>query len=278
MTTKDDAVRVWRQLVDGKEDAISLRFGLTGDGSDATTADVDGRQGWAWVRYDEEPNKVSQVRNRIFPGIQPDIPVVIGKKFVTDPYVQILGVNEPLYDMYWNQDQFQSFLVAPHGPTHHSVFGTDPAEIDIRNILNGRVRPTDPNTLGIYVEAFAYMYRDTRAEYGGAGFDLTSEIPGESNYQRYVLIVFDTIEQRIKLIPGLASPNTIPPSPPSVPIWQVPLGGAILYNGMTVLAETDIAEFRVPFEATGHYQTYRNLVQYMEYMETVWIQHLAGEL
>jgi hypothetical protein len=140
------------------------------------------------------------------------------------------------------------------------------------------VRPTSPETLGVYVEPVSYTYRDTRSTYGGGGFDLTSEIPGTANHQRYVLITLDIVEGRIRQIRGPSSPNTVPPTPPRVPLWNVPLAGAILYNGMTVVAEADIAEFRVQFLPTGSPQTYRNLTQWMDYQENQWTRHLQGEL
>lgn len=276
--TQEDAIRIWKQLMEGKENAEILRFGLTGDGSDSTTADVDGRQGWAWVRYDEEPNKVSQVRNRIFPGIQQDIPVVIGKKFVTDKEVQILGINWPLYDMSVNQDQLQSYLVAPHGPTHHAVLGTDPAEIDVRNILNLRIRPNDPATMGVFVESGPYPYQDTRAWFGGGGIDLTNEVPGTTNYQRYIIVSLDTVEQRLRIIPGPESPNTVPATPPRFPIWNIPIGAVLLYFGQTTILEADVYDYRFLFNPVGMYQTYRNLIQWIDHQELIWTQHLRGEI
>ena len=278
MPTMDDVIRKWKEKFGSKQDAEMLRFVLTGDGSSAVTCDVNARVGWAWVRYDEEPNKVSQVRNAIMPGAAQDVPVVIGKKFVTDPMVQILGINQPLYDMYWGPDQYLSYLLPAHGPTHHAISGSDPAYIDVRNILNGRVRPTNPETLSIHAESFSYHYQDERLLFGGGGMDLEGDVPGTASYQRYVLISLDTIEKRLRKTLGISSPIAVAATPPTVPIWNVALALVLLSNGLSAITDSDIYDYRVIFEPSGLYNTYRNLVQYMQYNDLLWVRHLMGEI
>lgn len=278
MARREDAVRAFAEVFRGKQDAEVLRFALTGDGSDAFNADVSGRPGWAWVRYDEEPHKVSQVRNRIFPGIAQEVPVVIGKKFVTDRQVQILGINEPLYDMAMNEDQRVSYLVAPHGPTHHAIRGTDPAEIDLSNILNGKVRGTDPVSMSIYVESFMYYRAGEIVQFGGGGIDLTASIPGAVNQQRYMLISLDVPSMALRATPGLESPTTVPSTPPGVPLWNIPLSLVRLYNGQEEITNGDFWDYRIAFSPVGVHNMYRNFNQFMHYNELMWTRHLTGEL
>ncbi len=277
MPTRDDVNRAWRNLFRSKQDKPQMRFAITGDGSDADTLDVNNRVGWAWVRYNEEPDKVSQVRNAIMPGAAQGVPIIIGKRFVTDPMVQILGVNQALYEMYWGYDGYSSYLLPAHGPTHHAVSGSDPAYIDVRNILNGRLRPTNPESLSVWAESFAYQYQDERILFGGGGVELTGDVPGEANYQRYVLITFDVIEQGLRKILGVASPNTVAASHPSTPIWNVPLGLVLLEQGMATITEASVFDFRVLFDPIGVYNTYRNFVQYMAHNDLVLVKHMTGE-
>jgi hypothetical protein len=277
MTQMRDVIREWKLLLNQKQDLSPIRFALSGDGSSATTADILNRPGWAWVRYDEEQNKVSQVRNRKIPGVPQDVPLIIGKEFPTDRYVQILGINWPLYDMFVTNPQLIQYLTPPHGDSHHAVYGNDPAYIDVRNILNGRVRATAPTTMGVYVEAMAYEYQDERSVFAGEGVDLAGHIPTTADTHGYVAVSFDVIEQGLRTVAGLTNPVAAPATLPDIPIWNIPLCAVLMYNGMTEIIETDIYDLRILFEPIGKYNTYRNFVQYMAYNDEVWTRHLTGD-
>ena len=276
--TREDAIRTWRQLLENKQDNLTLRYALTGDGSDAETADVAGRTGWAWVRYDEEPHKVSQVRNWQFPGIAQDVPVVIGKLFPTDRYVQILGINRTLYEQFMTDDALNAYLVPPHGASHHGVYGSDPAYMDLRNLLPGRVRPTDPLGLSVYVEPFAYGYANTRGYFPGGGLDLTYDVPTTAGYHRYVLITFDTETQTLERVIGADTVTTISPTPPDVPMFHVPLAVVQLPYAETEIDEGYIFDYRILFPQTGLVKVYQNLIQYIELQDELWEKHQSGEI
>lgn len=278
MSQLRDAIREWRSLLDLKQDVGPIRFALTGDGSNLTTSDIDGRPGWAWVRYDEEQNKVSQVRNRKIPGIPQDVPVVIGREFPTDRYIQILGINWPLYDMFITNPDLVRYIVPPHGDSHHALLGGDPAYIDVRNILNGRIRADIPPTMSIYVESLAYEYWDKRELFGGGGLDLTGYIPPTANYHGYVAVSFDVTEQRLRAGSGTTGPVAVPASLPEIPIWNIPIGAVLMYNGMTTITESDVHDLRILFEPVGKHHTYRSMVQDMYYQEVYWTKHLIGDI
>lgn len=255
-----------------------IRFGLTGDGSDSSTADIDGRYGWAWVRYDEEPHKVSQVRNRAFPGIVQDVPVVIGKKYPSDKSVEILGINWALYEHHINEESLISFLLPPHGDMHHAVLGTDPAYMDVRNMLPGRVRATDPATPGIYVEAFAYAADGTRTYFTGGGLDLQYDYPGSANHHRYALIYLDTESGELRRTLGPENPVAMPPTVPDTPSFCIPLALIRLVYGETTIIEERISDYRIMWMGTGPSKLNENLLQWMHFMDVYWTMHTEGDL
>lgn len=275
---EERAIRAWKKVLGGKENAQIIRFALTGDGSSAATADVESRLGYAWVRYDDEPHKVAMVRNRWIPGVVQNVAVIIGKRYPTDKEVQILGINTELYDQAWNNDQFLGYLLPRHGPTHHAVYGSDPAELDIRNILNGKVIPTSPASLGVTVEPLAYMAYGQRLLFGGDGISFIGDVPGITSYQRYALITLDIVEGRLRKILGVSNPLSASPTPPDCPIWNIPLGLVLLYNGQTEVEEANIYEYRVAFQPAGTHNIERNFAQYVHYMEMLWTKHLIGEI
>ena len=77
MATLREAVAAFKNLLGEKQDKDLIRYALTGDGSNAETADVTGKPGWSWVRYDEKQDKASQVLNWQYPGAPQDTPEAI---------------------------------------------------------------------------------------------------------------------------------------------------------------------------------------------------------
>jgi hypothetical protein len=276
--SREDALRIWKQIFDQKQNAQKMRFGLTGDGSNAVTSDVDGRYGWAWIRYDEEPSKVSQVRNRSFPGIVQDVPVIVGKRWPSDKSVEILGINWPLYEMHADKETVISYLVAPHGDSHHAVFGSDPAYMDIRNMLPGRARETDPASLGIYVESFGYASDGTREQFPGGGLDFTYDYPGTANHHRYALAYLDTEDGELKRRLGPVSPVAVPPTEPSIPSYCIPIALVQLVFGDATIVEGRINDYRILWTGTGPSKARDNIHQVLYFQELYQVMHAQGEM
>lgn len=276
MANLNDAIRAFGKVLVGKQDTQEIRFALTGDGSSSSASDVDGRPGWTWVRYDDEPDRVSQVRNDRLPEVPQGIPVVIGKLYPIDRVVQILGINKPLYDLFIGDGAYVSYLLPKHGDSHHATLGADPAYIDIRNLLNGRVRPNSPSSSSVYIESFAYNYNGERVIFPGGGVDLAGDFPGETSSHRYVLISVDTITGGPRKTPGSISPITVAATPPDVPLWYQPLAVILLKNGDSVVIETDIHDYRMVIDVTN--RPYESLLEHMAYMERLLTKHLAGDV
>jgi hypothetical protein len=275
---KEETVAKWRKMWAGKQDEQKFFFALTGDGSSASTADVTTRPKWAWVRYNEKPDRVSQVLNLRFPGIAQDVPVIVGKQYPHDRYYQILGLNTSLYYMHWSNSNSNPYVVQAHGTTHTWGTGNDPAPIETGNIVNGKVVETSPATMGVHVYSMIYEYEGGLATWSGGDVDLTGFAPGASNHHLYVLISLDVVEQTIRTTSGASVPITVPPTIPTVPDWNIPLAVVKIQEGDTTIAGTEIYDYRMLFAPIGSKSLERNFYQYMHYNEMLWTQHLTGEI
>jgi hypothetical protein len=251
-------------------------FALTGDGSNADTADVVGRPKYAWVRYNEKPDRVSQVLNLRFPGIGQDVPVIIGKQYPHERYYQILGLNTSLYSMHWPDSIIDQYLLPKHGTTHTWGTGSDPAPINTGNIVNGKVVETTPPGLAVTVYGMIYEYNGRLATWNESTVDLTGFAPGATNYHNYVLLSLDVVEQSIRTTLGTPCPVTVSPSIPELPNWNIPLAAVRVQQGATSITDTDIYDYRILFPPTGPRNLERNFYQFMHYNEMLWTKHLSG--
>lgn len=114
------------------------RYALTGDGSNAVTADVNGKPGWSWIRYLGEQAKASIVINRVMPGCAQNILVVVGKKFPMDSQLQILDINFEPYASNTSATRLRRYSEQRHAGAYQAEFfsldsigaGGDPVVID----------------------------------------------------------------------------------------------------------------------------------------------------
>ncbi len=251
MATFEQALAAWVTLMEAKADRPTIRFALSGDGSDASTADVANKPGWAWVRYDNEQHRASQVVNTMLPGLPQEMPLIIGKRYYTDEYVQILGVNWPLYLHSMTQELFLQLVVGQHGSTHNAITGTDPAYMDSRNLLPGILRAQDVPNLTIRVESLLYEYSGELARFSAATLSLAAYIPAAADTHRYVLITISASTNSLVAHAGDVVPTPVPPVLPTVPAAHVPIGVVTLANGQTEIEDADIADYRLLFGIVG---------------------------
>jgi len=249
--SKQRAITAWRKLLGAKQDQPIIRYALTGDGSDAATADVEGRPGWAWVRYDEKPDHVSQVMNLVFPGVAQNLPVIVGKRYPTDRFYQILGINWELYFQTANPDSVDNYILPIHGETHTAGTGSDPAPIATRNIVNGLVHETSPVSMSVYAESLIYEVGGSLVKWTGGSIDLTSSVPSTSGKHRYTLISIDASENVLRATDGDLFPSPIAPGLPDVPQGDVPLAIVELRYGDTSVEADRIYDYRVMFSTIG---------------------------
>lgn len=251
MATQGQVVEALADLFGLKQGVQWYRYALTGQGTGAGTSDVDARPGWAWVRYDDNQNRVSQVFNHRYPGIPEGVPVVIGKERPNDPYEQILSLNWPLYFEKVTVDILHQYVTPPHGPTHNAVTGGDPAYMELDNLKPGRVRPTDAAGLQVYAEQLWYDDGGTMTRWGGGAIDLTGYVPAGADTHGYVLITLDPSTNSLLAYAGTVVSTGDPPEPPAIPMGQIPLAVVLLPNGITEIGKGDIYDYRLLFSAMG---------------------------
>jgi len=248
VTSKEDAVRAWKALFGRYQEASPIRFALTGDGTGAATSDVDGRVGWAWCRYDEEQSKVSQVFNPRFPGIPGEMPVVIGRLYPTDKYVQILGINEALYREHYTDGTIEGYLVPAHGQSHNSQ-ASDPAPIDTGNIVPGMVHQTDPDSMEVIVESFRYINGLVVETHDTIAVDLSGVTPSVG-YHQYVLIALTPSTGVIRTTAGSEVPTPAIPDVPDASPGDIPLAAVDVRQGENI-TNTLIFDYRAPWNDAG---------------------------
>lgn len=247
MANQAEVVRAFTALLGLKQTVQEYRYALTGQGTGADSADVEGRAGWAHVRYDENLNRVSQVFNPKFPGIPEGVPVIIGKERAIDEFVQILGLNWPVYFMGIPASTLPEYTTPAHGSSHNAATGGDPAYLDIRNLLPGHVRPSEVPDLSVSSEALYYDYVGDVVYFPGEGIDLTASVPGAANQHRYTMVAIDASTNGLAFVDGLTTPLAVTPDPPAVPSEHVPLACILLQNGATTIVHTDIIDYRILF-------------------------------
>lgn len=250
MPTREQVIEKWRALLADKQDVLTYRTAITGDGSTATTCDVTNKPGWAWVRYSEKQDRVSQVVNQVMPGAPQGVPVVIGKKYPSDKYYQILGVNMELYYEHTTPTQYVSYLLAKHGDTHLSS-ASDPAWIDIGNLLPGAVSAMNPESMQVTANPLLYEYGDVAQTFGGGVTDLTASVPGVAGTHLYVLISVDPDTNALEQTVGIAAPLPVIPGIPAVPLAHVPLAIVMVANGDTAIHQSDIYQYKFLFGSSG---------------------------
>jgi hypothetical protein len=176
---------------------------------------------------------------------------VIGKDRPEDTYMQILGINWPIYFDKITTTVLAQYVTPPHGPTHNARTGGDPAYMEIDNLKPGRVRPTDVAGLQVYAEQLWYDYAGVMTRWGGGAIDLSGYVPGVADTHRYVLVALDPSTNSLAATGGTAVPTGDPAEPPAISLGSIPLAVVLMPNGMTTIEKEDIYDYRLLFSAMG---------------------------
>lgn len=244
---KYEAEQALVRLLETRKPATPILRAVTGDGTSSTTTGVSGRVGYTWVRYHGDGNKASQVFNRRYPDIEPNVPVIVGKEFETDEFLQILSidVSDHLQDI--DEDVLQNIAVGKHGESHSAVNGADPAAIDFRNITEGRV--IVQSGLTVYVERFRYCFNGYQMWDGGS---LTIVAPPDTGTYRLTMISLDVFTGTLTQTHGSAVSIGFSAPLPTAPDHSIPLALVRVENAQTALSESDMYDWRFAWHGCGY--------------------------
>ena len=249
MATQQEALNAWKKVVGALQPRTPLRSGILGNGGGAV--DVPNLPGWAWIRYEENQSRLSMVRCVL--ALDDGTPVLVGKWHFEDDYEQVLSVNWGPYGAHLSPEDVARYATQPHGETHHGTYGSDPAYIDLNNLVVGRVKATDPASLFVIVESFSYPYGNEVRDYGGNVIDLTASVPGVAGQHRLVLIYFDLDAEGTGTVDGDTSVITVDADIPTLEgVRAIPLALVDLENAQaTILDFQDIWQRKLILGSIG---------------------------
>ena len=241
MTTKDDVTRDYQRLFDSKEIVGKYWNALVGDGA-GTVADAD-NPALTWVRYLTDQSKTSKVVNPLNLALVEDIPVIVGRRFPDTEYEEILAVNIGLYVHTMDAAAVEAYSHGRHGDDHNAATGTDPASIDLRNIVEMRGRPRTVPDLTVFVEKGQYQFGSVIKRFPTGIINLAASVPGGVGH-RYVLVYVDGVTNLLDSADSIVVPLAAAPPIPAVPANTISICVVDLEFGQTTITEDDIFDWR----------------------------------
>jgi hypothetical protein len=246
--SESDALNTFGALLGTFQPLAAWKKGLLGNGNGESM--VADRPGWSWFRLDGEQSKLTQVRNLMFAYFADGTPVWVGKWHYTDKYEQVLGVYWGPYADNPTQAIIDQYRVAPHGATHHAITGSDPAPIDMSNLVNGKVVATSPETLSVAAEFMIYAYGLELRKFPGSTIDLSTHVPAIAGH-RYTLVYLNTSTGFLGAIAGTIVPDPAPPDVPLAISGTIPLAIVDQYFGQTTIIDSRIYQWKLLWGAIG---------------------------
>jgi hypothetical protein len=177
-------------------------------------------------------------------------PVWVGKWHYTDKYEQVLGVYWGPYADNPTQAIIDQYRVAPHGATHHAITGSDPAPIDMSNLVNGKIVATEPETLSVAAEFMIYAYGLELRKFPGSTIDLSTHVPAIAGH-RYTLVYLNTSTGFLGAIAGTIVPDPAPPDVPTAISGTIPLAIVDQYFGQTTIIDSRIYQWKLLWGTIG---------------------------
>jgi len=238
----EEAVSPWRKIFNKLQSKIEVRVGLLGDG--IGNVSVTGKPGWNWIRYRDDLNRLSMVRNVTAARLGDGIPVFVGKKYPDDEYEQVLGVYWDQYILDAGLDTIDQYAGGePHGDKHAGK-ANDPVPVDLNNLSPGKVVPTSPASLSVDVQQFIYVTGCDVFEYPGETLDLTDNVPTIYG-RRYVMIYLDLDTDAVAALNGDVVTWADTPEIPAPLPYTIPLALIDLESGQATITDADIYQYKV---------------------------------
>lgn len=245
--TLEEALHVWNQLHDMFQPNTNLKPGLIGDGEGNVV--VTDMPGWNYIRYRDDLNRLSMVRNESESGLADGTPVMTGKRHHSDDYEQVLWVYWGPYSWDPTQSTIDQYQSSAHGPTHQGK-SNDPAPIDYNNLSPGKVVATDPASLIVTVQDFIYANNLDVYEWMEADLDLTAHVPAIAGH-RYVLVYMDLTSDDAAAYAGDIVAAVDAPAIPAPPADSLPLAIVELAFGDTAITNDYIWQYKLLYGSIG---------------------------
>lgn len=247
MATREEALAAFGSLIDSLQPRTGIRKGKIGDGNGSI--DLVDKPGWSWVRFDDAQSKLTIVRNVTCLGFADGTPIIVGKWHYTDKYEQVLRVDWGAYLDQITQIIIDQYVSPPHGETHIST-GSDPAPIDMSNMVNGKVVATVPASLTVYAQFMLYPYGlEVRPFYGNI-INLAAHVPLVAGH-RYTLVYLNTSTGTLGAMVGTIVPTPITPTVPMGMSGTIPLAIVEQYFGQTTITNPYIHQWKIMWGTLG---------------------------
>lgn len=238
------------QALEMKEDRLDKISGMAGrrGPSGVLELEVDGREGYIWVRIRGQTSEVVQAFNEHV-GIMPDLPVLLARDPMQPRVYKVLGRDFGKYQ------GWEFPLLPKHGEQHSfgedAAAGRDPVFIYKRQIVQPLlVHPQSVPDMTVYVEADYYFWSNGYRYFAGnSSADLTSSKPGVG-LSRFVMVYLDGTTGTVKtslgttwstLFPPLDRVSYIPTIDASV---GIPLAAVLLSSETTEINWSELFDIR----------------------------------
>jgi len=225
---------------------------LMGDGNDNVV--VDGRPGFVYIRVGASQSLGQAFNNRLQP--RDDLAIYVGYTDTQPDLLQVLDVRQQEYVAAGNSP---IPIIPRHHETHefNSADGSDVIWVEKQQLTEALTRPTDPESMNVYVHPILYAYAGSWEWFpGDESDDLSGYMPSNSGEARYVLIYIDTSTNALDYSQGeifaeLAPPVDMVSALPDAPAASIPVGAVYLTSSTTEITFDDNLHFDPRFTVTA---------------------------
>lgn len=247
MSTLRDVILAKQKNAGSKQNKIYTTRCITVGVDSAATCEVLSRRGYIWCREAAQTGSVFQVFN---PSVKPLVGLqVLVRTDPNPPYKRVVvGVDWDSISAVSNYGG-QPYELVNHAATHEwqtRIPGMDAVSIYPRAIAPLRVYPS--GGMNYVVAAGTYFFDgDLRVFEKTADQDISTLVPAPGNYRGltiYINMADNTLHQLNGSEDVIENPIYYPTMPTA---YCFPLAHIAMYEGMTILSESDIVDDLRPF-------------------------------
>lgn len=232
--------RKLRQSAIQQVEALEIEAETGLDNEDGTfTLEVEGELNKVYVRLYGQKAQTYPAYNTF--QLKSQVPVIVHKASSGD--YEIVRINTRKATELFGEAASHFASTQIFGELSTTVWPSD-------RLKPGRVRLYEEDTLTVWIEPFWYLHEDVPKFWPGGTLDLTSNVPGTANMQRWVKVGVDPATNTALAEDGADYPImlSMPESLLADILFtdNVPCGGVILKNGQTAITDfRTLADCRV---------------------------------